>query len=108
MNREGEKSLIAEICVVAALILAALVFSMGYKIGRDHGENATQTEAARNNVGEWIPDVNGVATFKWKHLKVGDYLEASDATGFHNPATAEDYTHMHDYLQPKEKTANGK
>jgi hypothetical protein len=35
-------------------------------------------------------------------------ITAKESAGFHNPATAEDYEHMHDYLQPKEKTVNGK
>lgn len=108
MDREGEKSLVAFIQVTCLCAVAFIIFVVGYIAGQIDGKHIERTAAVRNNVGEWIPTVNGDTTFKWKHLKVEDYLKACDPPGFHNPATAEDYEHMHDYLQPKEKPVNGK
>jgi hypothetical protein len=102
MDREGEKSLVVEILVGILLVLGIMVFGLGYAVGWTSGKNKTQSESesVSHGFGEWVPDKHGDTTFRWK---VVEPAKSGKATGFYNPATAEDYEHMHDYLQPQTK-----
>ena len=119
------KALAFEFKCVIAFLSGAIIFGVGVTVGNADGQQAIRAAAVRNNVAEWVPGVDGSTTFKWKHLEVEDYLKANpnvappaslypkgdpwrgitaEESIFYNPATAEDYEHMHDYLQPKDKS----
>lgn len=108
MDKEDERSLGFTILGLVLLICALFIFFWGARAGRDAGITTIRAEAVEQGVGEWVPDKLGRSTFRWKVDKVKtlppDGPSVPDRpTGFHNPATAEDYEHMHDYLPQKEK-----
>jgi hypothetical protein len=103
MDKAGENSLVGEMLAAVALVIAIMVFGTGFAVGHDKGKHTAQVEAVQHGLGEWVSDKNGSTTFRWKVEQPKTVPSTSaGAVGFHNPATAEDYEHMHDYLQKKD------
>ena len=55
--------------MVIDVVCATAVFLLGILVGLWTGTNVTQKEAVRIGHAEWVVDVSGSTTFKWKEVK---------------------------------------
>jgi len=55
--------------MVLDVVCAIAVFLLGILCGLGTGTKISQKEAVRLGHAEWVVDVNGSTTFKWKEVK---------------------------------------
>lgn len=66
MNREGEKSLVFEICFAAVILVSLATFAMGLAAGSSWRASIIRKQAVEAGHAEWVVANDGTTTFKWK------------------------------------------
>ena len=66
MDARGEKSLMAEMLLIAWLLFSLLCIAIGGWIGKTTGRYEIKKQAVQAGVAEWIVDEEGTVEFRWK------------------------------------------
>jgi hypothetical protein len=66
MDARGEKTLMAEMLLIAWLLFSLLCIALGGWIGKTTGRYEIKKQAIQAGVAEWIVDEEGTVEFRWK------------------------------------------
>ncbi len=66
MDREGEKTLVYEIAILALVIWSIFLSFIWYGTGYSDGKKKLQKDAVLQGAAEYVADESGNSAFQWK------------------------------------------